>query len=137
MLKPSIKSGVMIVFFDHIFTFHIKINLILLSTLLIFSAFIIALSSIFPILKSDITFYTILFTSIMLIIDCYQGHDLIISRFYPNDLMKIDFFLSIFAFLFLIISLYYSLPTLIIITPLITIFLRRVLSANVLKINII
>jgi len=136
--KISLKNfHLMKLFIKKIFNFQIKLNLLLLSILIILSAFIFALSSTLPILKSDITIYTILFTSIMLIINCYQGHDLIISRFNPNYLIKIDFLLSLFACIFLIISLYYSLPALIIITPLITIFLRRVLSANALKANIV
>ena len=118
----------------------IKIQIKLSFLIVIFSIIsfttIFLLSKRFTILDSDVTLYTFLFTSIMLTVDCYQGHDLVISRFSPKTLIKIDTLSMIFASSFLIISLYYSLPTLIIISPIIIIFLRRILSISALKINI-
>ena len=65
----------------------------------------------------------------------YQTADTI--KVVSKTLIKIDILGLVLAFSLLIVSLYYSSPSLIIISPLIIIFFRRILSAYALKINFV
>jgi len=113
-----------------------KLNIFIVSMLTILLIIFYLFSKNLTFLDTDVILYTLLFSSTMLTINCYQGHDLVISSFSPNALIKIDFLVLILALVFLSISIYYSLPTLIIVSPLLIIFLRRILSVRALKLNI-
>ncbi len=111
-----------------------KLSMIVITINVTISLIIVIQSNKFMTLNSEIVKTTVLLTTIILINNCFQGHDLIISRFNPNNLIKIDYLLSFIALLCLIFSVYYSTPLLIILAPLIATFIRRIYSAYTLNI---